>query len=33
MSLEAGYRWNFSEFKFDKEHTSDYFNIGINFGF
>lgn len=33
LSLEAGYRWDFSDLKFDKAHTSDYFNIGINFGF
>ena len=29
LSLVAGYRWNFGDFKFDKEHTSDYFSIGI----
>ena len=29
LSLGAGYRWNFGDFKFDKEHTSDYFSIGI----
>ena len=29
IALVGGYRWNFSDFKFDKEHTSDYFTIGI----
>ena len=27
--VQAGYRWDFSEFKFSKEYTADYFTIGI----
>lgn len=29
VSIVAGYRWNFTKFNFDKEHTADYFTIGI----
>lgn len=29
IGLVAGYRWDFVKFKFDKEHTADYFTIGI----
>lgn len=28
--VTAGYRWDFNKFKFDKEHTDDYFTIGIS---
>ena len=27
--VQAGYRWDFAEFKFSKEYTADYFTIGI----
>lgn len=30
LALVAGYRWHFSEFKFSKEHTSDFFTVGLN---
>ena len=33
FSIVAGYRWNFIKFKFDKEHTNDYFSIGASWGF
>lgn len=33
LSLQVGYRFDFNDFKFDKEHTGDYINIGIQFGF
>ncbi len=29
FSLTASYRWDFSEFKFDSDHTGDYFNLGL----
>ena len=28
-SIFAGYRWDFLDFKFDKEHKGDYFTVGI----
>lgn len=28
-SVFAGYRWDFLDFKFDKEHNGDYFTIGV----
>lgn len=28
-TIEAGYDWDFTDFKFDKAHKTDYFNIGI----
>ncbi len=33
LSLQAGYRFDFSDFKFDKAHRADYFSLGIQFGF
>ena len=27
--IQAGYRWDFQEFKFSKAYTADYFTIGI----
>ncbi len=30
ISLTAGYEWNFLDFKFDKEHQSDYFTVGLS---
>lgn len=27
--IQAGYRWDFNEFKFSKAYTADYFTIGI----
>lgn len=30
-AITAGYEWNFNDFKFDKEHTSDYFTVGLSF--
>lgn len=33
LSIVAGYRWDFVKFKFDKEHTNDYFTIGASWGF
>lgn len=29
LSLVAGYRWDFNEFKFNKENTADYFTVGL----
>lgn len=29
LSLVAGYRWDFNEFKFKKDYISDYFTIGL----
>lgn len=28
-TIEAGYDWDFTDFKFDKAHKTDYFNVGI----
>lgn len=33
LALVAGYRWHFSEFKFSKEYTSDFFTVGLNLVF
>lgn len=33
VAVTAGYEWNFNDFKFDKEHTSDYFTLGLSFLF
>ena len=30
IALTAGYEWNFLDFKFDKEHRSDYFTVGLS---
>lgn len=30
LAIVAGYRWHFSEFKFSKEYTSDFFTVGLN---
>lgn len=30
LVLVAGYRWHFSEFKFSKEYTADFFTVGLN---
>ncbi len=29
IAIVCGYRWNFTKFKFDKDHTSDFLTIGI----
>lgn len=31
-AISAGYRWDYVDFKFDKEHCLDRFNIGLTFG-
>ncbi|CDD51588.1 unknown [Bacteroides sp. CAG:875] len=31
VSIAAGYRWDFSKFKFDKDHIGDYFTLGLIF--
>ena len=31
--LVVGYGWNFTKFKFSKEYKSDYFFVGIRWGF
>lgn len=33
VAVTAGYEWDISEFKFDKEHTNDYFTLGISYIF
>ena len=33
VSLVVGYRWDFNEFKFDKENKGDYFTIGLAYIF
>ena len=33
ICLIGGYHWIFSEFKFDKEHKSDYFSVGLAVNF
>lgn len=30
LALVAGYRWDFNEFKFNKENTADYFTVGLS---
>ena len=30
-SVVASYRWDFHEFKFNKDYISDYFSIGLIF--
>lgn len=29
LGIQAGYRWDFGEFKTSKEYTNDYFTIGL----
>lgn len=31
IALKAGYRWDFTKFKFKKENQSDYFTIGLGY--
>lgn len=31
-AISAGYRWDYIDFKFDKDHCLDRFNIGLTFG-
>lgn len=31
VSIVAGYRWDFAQFKFDKDHRGDYCTIGLIF--
>lgn len=33
LALVAGYRWDFNEFKFNKENTVDYFTVGLSWVF
>lgn len=33
ITLVAGYRWDFMDFKFDKEHKSDFFTVGLEYAF
>jgi len=30
ISIVGGYRWTFTKFKFDKDHTADHFSVGIS---